>query len=78
MDINHNDNLIYKISNLELTDESLKNVDLSFHLVRMQKEADSFYQSSGIQLAPDVIKCVITSYSIHYTKLYDGTFFDQH
>lgn len=58
MDLNHNDNIIYKISNLELTDESLNNVDLSFHLVRMQKEADSFYQSSGIQLAPDVIKWV--------------------
>lgn len=58
MDINHYDNIIYKLSNLMLTDETLNEVDLSFHLVRLQKEADSFYQSSGIQLAPDVIKWV--------------------
>lgn len=58
MDINHNDNIINRVSNLALTDEALTGVDLSFHLVRVQKEADSFYQSSGIQLAPDVIKWV--------------------
>ncbi|MEK4508969.1 Kiwa anti-phage protein KwaB-like domain-containing protein [Paenibacillus sp. FSL K6-2524] len=56
MDINHNDNIVYRLSNLALTDEALNAVDLSFHLVRVQKESDSFYQSSGIQLAPDVIK----------------------
>ncbi|MCK8487024.1 DUF4868 domain-containing protein [Paenibacillus sp. MBLB2552] len=53
MDINHNDNLIYKLSNM--SDEQLKDVDLSFHLVRLQKEADQLYQSAEIQLAPDVI-----------------------
>ncbi|WP_176220668.1 Kiwa anti-phage protein KwaB-like domain-containing protein [Cohnella massiliensis] len=58
MDINHNDNIINRLSNLALTDEALNGVDLSFHLVRVQKESDSFYQSSGIQLAPDVIKWV--------------------
>jgi len=58
MDINHHDNIINKLSNLELSDESLNEVDLSFHLVRLQKESDSFYQSSGIQLAPDVIQWV--------------------
>lgn len=58
MNINHNNNIVYRLSNLALTDEALNEVDLSFHLVRLQKEADSFYQSSGIQLAPDVIKWI--------------------
>lgn len=56
MDINHNDNMIYKLSNMN--EDELTDVDLSLHLVRLQKESDHLYQSSGIQLAPDVIKWV--------------------
>ncbi|MGE7827333.1 Kiwa anti-phage protein KwaB-like domain-containing protein [Paenibacillus sp. NPDC093718] len=56
MDINHSDNFVSKLSNM--TEDELTNVDLSFHLVRLQKEADHLYQSSCIQLAPDVIKWV--------------------
>ena len=54
MDINHHENIIYKLSNMP--DDALTEVDLSFHLVRKQKESDSYYQSTCIQLAPDVIK----------------------
>ncbi|EFM09518.1 conserved hypothetical protein [Paenibacillus curdlanolyticus YK9] len=56
MDINNNENIICRLSNM--TEDTLAEVDLSLHLVRLQKEADSFYQSSGIQLAPDVGKWV--------------------
>ena len=48
--------MIYKLSNM--TEDELTNVDLSFHLVRLQKESDHLYQTTGIQLAPDVIKWV--------------------
>ncbi len=56
MDLNQRDNLIHRIS--VMTEAELTNVDLSLHLVRLQKESDPSYQSTEIQLAPDVIRWV--------------------
>lgn len=38
MNINHEENIIYRLS--ELTENDLPNVDLTFHLFRIQKESD--------------------------------------
>ncbi len=56
MDLNQWDNLIHRIS--IMTEEELTNVDLSLHLVRLQKESDPSYQSTEIQLASEVIRWV--------------------
>lgn len=52
MNINDRSNLIYRISNLK--EEQLKEIDLTFYLVRKQKEADDLYQSIEDTLAEDV------------------------
>ena len=52
MDINNSENLIFKLSTI--TNEQLSDVDVTFHLVRKQNEADSLYQTLEVQLAPDV------------------------
>ncbi|MFD5022304.1 Kiwa anti-phage protein KwaB-like domain-containing protein [Paenibacillus sp. NPDC058367] len=54
MDINNENNLLWKLS--ELTDDKFKKVNLSLSLVKKQKESDAYYQSSETALAPDVKK----------------------
>lgn len=52
MDINHRDNLIYKLSTINAN--QIQNIDVAFYLVRKQVEADQLYQTSEIALAPNV------------------------
>ncbi|AFM40261.1 hypothetical protein Desaci_1231 [Desulfosporosinus acidiphilus SJ4] len=68
MDINNCNNLIYKLSNID-TDAQLQNVDVSFHLVSKQNEADNGYQTSEIQLSPDVVYWIKTNVIAMLNKL---------
>lgn len=52
MNINSRDNFINQLTSLN--NDEITNVDLSFYLVKKQKEADNFYLSLEKQLAPDV------------------------
>jgi len=56
MDINHRDNLIHKLSTIN--EAQMQDIDVAFHLVRKQSEADQLYQTSEIALHPDVKKWV--------------------
>jgi len=57
LNINNSENLIFKLSNIT-EDEQLSNIDVSFHLVKKQREADDQYQTLEIELAPDVKKWI--------------------
>lgn len=54
MDINNSDNILSKLCGLNESDYN--DINFSFSLVSKQKESDSFYQSTELALAPEVIK----------------------
>ena len=70
MDINVNENLINKISQIdEGQNDILSNISLTFNLVRKQKHADNFYQANNVSLHPDIISWLKSNIIIFLREL---------
>lgn len=56
MDINNENNLLWKLS--EISEDKLPQVNLSLSLVNKQRESDAYYQTLETSIAPDVKKWI--------------------